>query len=216
MKPILLTTFIFLSQFLSAQTDYLGLRGGLNWSNVKTDTPFEDSDGTTGFLGGITYQHQFENGFYWGVDLLYSERGFEDELFPGSIDPCLNCLRVAEPVVHQLQYNYISMPIKVGITFGGAIKFFTDLALVPSTLIRARAHSIAFNTEIPEVDEFDLATQIEAGATFRLYERWIAFGSVSYLSSITSITNANYFPDNKMQHRTVNLSFGIRYEIKKR
>lgn len=215
MRFTLLIAFVLFAHLLFAQKDLIGLRGGINWSHVKTDTPFEDSDATTGFLGGITYQHQFQSGLYWGVDVLYTERGFEDELIPGTFDPCLGCLRVAAPVDNQFNFDYLSFPVKVGFTFGEQVMFFTDFALVPATLVNGNIETTNSSQEITEADQFDLATQIEIGAAFHLFEGWAAYGSLSYLNSLTSSTNANYFPGDQMLHRNVNLSFGVRYELKR-
>lgn len=215
MKSILSIVFVLFAQFVIAQKDSFGFRGGVNWTNVKTDTPFDGSETITGIIGGISYQHQFKSGLYLGVDALYAERGFENDLFPGQVDPCFNCLRIAFPVDNKYNFNYFSFPVKAGYTFGDQFMFFADLALVPSALDRTHTSAPEFDEVLERVDRFDLATQIEAGIAFKLFESWTGFSSLGILRSLTSITNDQYFSGNELLHKGINLSFGVRYEFKR-
>lgn len=215
MRSILLTVFVLLTQFVFAQKDFIGIRGGINWTDVRTDTPFENNDPTTGFIGGITYERQLTSGIYWGADFLYAQRGFEDDLFPGAFDPCINCLRIAAPVDNEFNYDYVSVPIRIGYTFGNELKFFADLALVPSWLVQSDIDAgDFFSQEIEDVDSFDFGSQIEMGTAYQLFDGWTLFGSLGYYHGLTSITNDRYFRDNSMRHRSIGLSFGVKYELR--
>ncbi|MDW3191556.1 MAG: outer membrane beta-barrel protein [Cytophagales bacterium] len=214
MRSILLTVFVLITQLAFAQKDLIGIRGGLNWTDVINDSPFENSDPSTGFIGGISYERQLESGVYWGADFLYAQRGFEDDLFPGAFDPCIGCLRVAAPVNNQFNYDYVSVPIQIGYTFGNELKFFADVALVPSWLVQSDIEAgDFFSQEIEGVDSFDLGSQIELGTSYEISENWHLFGALGYFHGLTSITNDRYFRDNKIIHRSIGLSFGVKYEL---
>lgn len=216
MKPVLLISFLFSSYFLTAQNDFLGVKVGTIWSNVRTNTILDGSDVANRFVGGLTYQHQFRNGIYVGSDFLYGERGFRADLIPGSLDPCLGCLRVAPvEVMNKFNFNYFSIPLKVGIVRGQNILFNADIALVPSVLINARNASDSNSEAITGPDEFDLSAQIEAGIGFPIYSDLIAYGSLAFTRSLTSVTSADYFSDQYMFHQGVILSFGVRYKLTK-
>lgn len=215
MRSILLTVFVLFSHLVFAQKDLLGLRGGIDWTNVSTDTPLTGKHNSVNTISGITYQHQFQNGFYFGLEALYSERGFESDVFPENADPCIGCLRIAFPVEREFNFNYLSFPVKAGFTIGNQLSFFADLALVPSVLERANAQTTGLDESISDADQFDLATRIETGVAFELFQGWSGFGSVGFLHSLTPSTVESYFAGNRMYHRNINLSFGVRYALKR-
>ena len=215
-KPGLIVVFVLFAQVLFAQRHFIGVKGGINWSYAKTNTAFDGHDAARRFQGGLTYRHQFNNGFYLGTDWIYAERGFENGLFTGDLllDICPFCSRIAIPESDRFIYNYWSLPIKAGFTIGDNIMFFSDVAIVPSRLIHATDLSPYYPDGYGKPDEWDFAAQLEVGGAFRLYSRWAAYGSLSYLHGITSATNNEYFPEENLFHRGANFSFGVTYELK--
>ena len=76
MRKIITVLMIVISIPTFGQDHFIGLRGGINWTNVNSSNFISNNDNRTGFNSGLTYQYYLSERFSLGIDLLYFQRGF--------------------------------------------------------------------------------------------------------------------------------------------
>jgi hypothetical protein len=62
------------------QNHVIGLKGGINWTNVISDNFLSDNEYRNGFVSGLTYEYEFKRKFQIGLDLVYSQKGFKNDI----------------------------------------------------------------------------------------------------------------------------------------
>jgi len=208
MKKLLL--FILLASSLVAvgQKHFIGVRGGVNLSNVNQEYSVINTSSEPGFSGGLTYDFHFKEHITMGADLLYFQNGFGLKTFYLSTQPAT--------ITDSFNYNYLSLPLKSGITVGNTFSGFLNLGLIPSVILNAKTTtSSSMGSETWDVTDsatkFDLAGLIEMGGSLLVHENIKAFISVEFRHSITSFKNYEYFPNNALRHYNTIFSFGIKY-----
>lgn len=199
------------------QNHYLGIRAGSNFSNSSTNSAFfDDFNSRTGLLAGITYEYSFLKMFRFGADLLYDQRGQK------MTSTLTN--EIGEPIGEgdvQYIYDYLSIPVKAGISLGNRLFFFANIGLVPAFNISAR---VKYPTDVQgqmeddisnRVESFDLAGMAEAGAGLNFLSRFKAFVAVSYTHSFNDFNKGDYFFGAEMRHYSISVNGGISYALKK-
>lgn len=211
MKHKLLIIMLAATLPIWGQSHIVGIKSGINLSNVKTSNFNSIITNRTGFGSGINYEFQPNDKYKLLVDLIYLQNGFvRDKTATG------------ETLNASYHYGYLSLPIKAGVAFGEKIGYIA-LGIVPAILVNDNAmlptpQDIANNGQLAnltnEPSKFDLAGVVEVGANYEFNEKYILTISVAYQQSFTSITNANYWPDSKIQHYGIQLSLGLKYILK--
>ncbi len=234
MKNIFFSTLFLFSLSLLGQNNQIGIKGGLNMTNVTTKNFLNDNIDRTGYSCGLTYEHLFKKGTLsakghpgnssqaFGLDIIYTQRGFENDII--FTDNYGNPTGIKRRSFYN--YDYISIPIKVGFNIGNKLYFFTNIGACPSILIKA-------TTETPSVDamgnvtgtatfdvtanvsKFDFAAFAEMGIGFKFKDRLWLFSSFTYQRSFTTISNTNYFAGSKILHYGKTISIGLKYSLKK-
>ena len=201
------------------QNHFIGLKGGINWTNVISDNFLSNNDYRNGFVGGLTYEYDFKKKFHIGLDLVYSQKGFTNDII--FTDEYGN--PTGEKATSEFNYDYLSFPIKGGLVLGNRISGFINLGLVPSLLIEAKTIEPAIKgitgkktyDVTDKVTKFDFGGLIEIGGSYKFKERFFLFTSFAYQQSFTTITNEDYFSNGKAKHYGMTLSIGLKYALKK-
>ena len=178
-----------------AQTPYrqLGIKAGMNISNVKTDVP---SYTTKDIIGGnlsVTYDRVHFRFLTVGGEFNWVQRGFT---FPITVtDSVGTTLGVADL---RNKFNYFSVPVKLGVQFGNRVYIFGNAAFIPGYLLKAVS-------EVPVVDgsgqiidytwqdasntaaQFDLSTQIEVGVGITKAKRFKFYVSAAKQQALLNI-----------------------------
>lgn len=221
MRKIITLLWIIFSIPVLGQEHYIGIKSGLNWTDVNSinflRSNLQTRESRIGFNGGLMYQYHFNEKFNLGIDFLYSQKGFTQKI--GFLDGNGNPFDQEEN--SKFNYDYLSFPIKGGIVIGDQLSGFANLGLTPSVLINAAQ----ITTEIEGVSEeiirkitnkvsrFDIGGIVEIGANYSILDSVLLFTSIGYQISFTSITNDNYFASAEVRHYGIILSFGLKYVL---
>lgn len=224
MKKITVLILIILSLKVAGQNNNVGIVGGINLTNV-TVKPIAyplPTGNRIGFTGGLTYEHLFKNNFSIGADVIYIQRGFTNKIF--LTDASGNVLGDA---TIKFGYDYISIPIKAGFTFGKKVFGFVKAGVLPSYLVSAKTIAPTFDAsgkvngtenvdETKIVTKFDIAGIAEIGGGIKVKEKAWLFLSFAGQYSFTTITNKQYFGTGTIiKHYGMSLSIGLKYNITK-
>lgn len=219
MRKILIVIISLSSLPVFGQNHFVGLKNGINWANVNSSNFLNDNDNRRGYTGGLTYQYSLNEKFNLGLDLLYSQRGFTNDIvFTNEFGT-----PTGERATVNFDYDYLAIPLKGGIVIGDTFSGFANLGIVPSILLDATTTTPAIEgfqerTTInitDRVNKFDLAGLAEIGANYPINSNFLLSASLGYQHSFTSITNDNYFSGSEIRHYEIVLSFGIKYALKK-
>ena len=218
MRKIITVLILILTIPVFGQNHFIGLKGGINWTNVISDNFLSDNNYRNGFTSGLTYEYQFKQRFHFGFDLVYSKKGFKNDIV--FTDETGN--PIGEKATSDFNYDYLSLPIKGGFSIGNNFAGFLNIGVIPSLLINAETIIPTFDNIDGEtfdvtdlVTKFDLGGLIEIGGSYKLKERFLLFTSFIYQQSFTTITNSDYFSNGKAKHYGMTLSIGIKYALKK-
>ena len=215
-KNAIIVLLVIFSVTAFGQNHFIGLKGGMSWTKIIMDKSLVDNKFRTGFSSGLTYSYRFLDNVTLGIDLLYAQKGFKNEIvFTNQHGNLIGTKGFVE-----FNYNYLSFPIKVGYIIGNTIEGFINLGIVPSFLMNAETkiptpddNYTIDNTD--EVTKFDFAGIIEIGGNYKINDRFLLFASFDYQGSFTTITNNDYFPKSKLKHHGMTLSLGLKYALRK-
>lgn len=198
----------------NAQRHLVGIKGGINWSNIYTNEGFVDTKYKTGGVLGLSYENQFKSNLMIGGDITYMQRGFVLKSY--YYDAQGNPLGDGEVIWN---FNYLALPIKGGYTFGNDISGFINIGLAPSFLNKANVKMPEFtpgaDIEITDrVTKFDLAGFVECGGNISLATDLYITATISYQYSFTAFTKQEFFENENMKHYGITVMAGIKYVIK--
>jgi hypothetical protein len=219
MRKILTVLTIFISIQTYGQNHFLGMQGGINLTNVNSSNFMSNNDNRTGFNGGLTYQYYLNERFNLGIDLLYFQRGFTNDIV--FTDEFGN--PTGESATSEFNYDYLSLPLKGGIVIGDKFSGFANLGIIPSFLLDAKTITPAIegfqeettNNVTDRVTKFDMGGLVEIGANYKITPDFLLSATFGYQHSFTSITNDNYFSNGEVRHCGMVLSIGLKYALKK-
>ena len=222
MKKIFLIVLTITTLKVAGQNHIVGVKGGVNWTNISQNNFVSQHDNRTGLFAGLTYEYLFNKHFLIGADLIYNQRGFTNDIvFTDNLgNP------TGEKYTAKFNYDYVSLPIKAGFNIGNKIYGFTNIGVVPSLLVDAKTISPTFNTVgkvtgnetidvTSRVTKFDFAGLAEIGGGYKFKNRYWLFTSVAYQYSFTAITNSEYFSNSKIRHNGMTLSIGLKCALTK-
>jgi hypothetical protein len=217
MKNLIAILTILFSIPVFGQKQYLGLKGGMSWTNIISDNFSDKNDSRNGFTGGLTYEYEFMKNFHLELDFLYAQKGFRNDIiFTDQFGQ-----PTGEEYTTHYDYDYLSLPIKGSFSIGNKLSGFINVGIVSSYLIKASIRTPGLNLfgfdadsdDIDKVNRFDFSGIAEVGGSYKLKERFLLFTSFSYQQSFTSITTENYFSNSDIRHYGMILSLGLKYAI---
>jgi len=219
MKTTILILSIFLAIPATGQNHYIGTKLGINVTNVHLTNFMIDNENGIGFVGGLTYEYKLRSKFSIETDLLYSQKGFTNSLVYA-----FNSVTLEEKKSKtDFNYDYISIPTKMGFSFGNIISGIFKMGIVPSILVNAKklegkidgiTDDRSYNLT-DRVRRFDFGGLIEVGCNYKLREQFLIFSALAYQQSFTTITNEDYFSDSKIKHYGLSGFVGLKYSLKK-
>jgi hypothetical protein len=222
MKNILLIILTIATLKVVGQNHFIGLKGGVNSTNITSSNFLSQTDSRTGLTAGLTYEYLFKKHFSVGADLIYNQRGFTNDIvFTDNLgNP------TGEKYTTTFNYDYVSLPIKTGFNFGTKFYGYTNIGVIPSLLADAKTPTPTFDTDgkltgnetfdvTNRVSKFDFAGLVEIGGGYKFKGRYWLFTSFSYQHSFTSITNSDYFANSKIKHYGMTLNLGLKYALTK-
>lgn len=221
-KQLLFTLLTMTSLHLIGQNDWIGLKVGLNSTNTSSDFISSTNYAKTGLSAGLTYEHACKGHLFFGADLIYNQRGFKDDIIFYTIEGNTT----GERYTLKYHYNYLSVPLKLGLTFGEKLCGFTNFGVIPSLLVKANTISPTFDSNAQRIGDetidvtnraskFDFAGLIEIGAAYRINERYVFAASFSYQRSLTTLTNSDYFANSTIKMHGMALNLGVKYALTK-
>lgn len=212
-----------LNSMVTLGQDLISIRGGVIMTNVH-DAPrgfFSDNDSKHGVSAGVGLEHFFGSTFSVGAGVMYNQMGFKNDSYP-----LFDITPVGKRPAAKLGYNYVSIPVKAGITLGHKHRFsgFAAIGIMPSILVRAVTKAPEYNlygyvigresyNVTDQVSRFDLSELLEIGVNYRVDERYWVFSSILYQNSLTTLTNRDYFYEEKLRHYGLSISLGLKYKL---
>lgn len=176
------------------QSHLVGIRAGINYSDIiiKGLSPY--SEPMLGLVGGLKYEMILADNNSIGVDILFNQQGLEF-------------------ISGKYRYDYISVPIKYGYVIGNRIKFTPKVGIQPSLLLNAMYSGATYDEDgnligngilniYTDSPKFDLAGIAELELGFGI-ERLEIFTLLSFNYSLPSFSD----------HYGITLSIGLKYII---
>jgi opacity protein-like surface antigen len=219
MKTILFVLVMLASTNIFSQSNSIGIKTGASFSNVISKRFMSNNEQKIGIVAGITYDYSFSKHFFAGVEANYEQRGFKNYIIFTDING--NPTGRKEPT--HFQYDYLSLPVKLGYRVGNKFFGFAGIGIIPAYMIKATAMVPAFGENFVVigqtiskshiVSKFDFGGLAEIGGGFIFKENFSLNISFRYQRSFTSISNDNYFPTSEIRHITMQPSIGIKYSF---
>ena len=220
MKKAIIIILTLISLNVVGQNHLIGIKGSTNWTNVSSNDIFSGTNYRTGLSGGLTYEYLFRTHLSLGVDLIYNQRGFTDNV------TIMDNQGIPIGDKAKYKYDYISIPFKTGYNIGNSFYSFVNVGLIPSLLVNAKLASYRIQSDgktvisevqdmTNEVTKFDLAGLFEIGGGYKFKTGYWLFSSIGYQQSFTTITNSEYFANNKIRHNGIIFTVGLKYALRK-
>jgi len=222
-KRILVLLLTFTTITVNGQNHFIGVESGVNFTNVAAKSFVDGRDFRTSLPLGITYEYIFKSGFSVGADIVYNQRGFISDFIYTDVSG----IPTGQKGTFKFNYDYLTVPLKVGYNYGKIFYSFANIGLTPSILLEAK-HLIP-EIELPEtflsserynltnkVNRFDIGGILEIGGGYKFKDRLLGFLSLSYQHSLTTFTNSDYFADSKARHYGMTVNLGIKYALTKK
>ncbi|MFD1550659.1 porin family protein [Putridiphycobacter roseus] len=194
------------------QNHFVGLKGGIGTTNINPSF-LSDTENRIGFNYGLTYDYQLNKKFNIGVEFLYFQKGFSNEII---FTDALGKPTFSSSIKTNL--DYFAMPLKGGFLFGNKITGFVNLGIIPALLLEAK--SIIPATEglteestsydIDYIRKVELGGLIEVGANYKIASNFLLSTACGFHHSITSIIEGS----NSRNYGIV-LSIGLKYALKR-
>ena len=220
MKKLIILIVMTYALAANAQTEFVGIKAGGSLTNVLVENFNAEQHYRPGMLFGFSYEYIFQNNFSIGAELIYNQRGMRNHIqFTDNLgDP------MGDMVIYKYNYDYLSLPLKIGINKGQTVSCFANIGLMPSVLISAQTITpeIQINQfSLPgqtydvksSVNKFDIGGLVEIGGAFKLMDRYYLSTSLAYMQSFTSITNSNYFSNSEIRHHGIMLNLGLKINL---
>ena len=142
MRKIIAVLTIVISIPTFGQNHYIGLKGGINRTNINSTNFLSNRnkiDNGTGINAGITYEYSFNKRFNLGMDLLFLQKGFRTEFIITEEDGFRYL--IGGKIDSEYDFDYFSFPIKGGVSIGNKFSGFVNIGIIPSILNKATVTS---------------------------------------------------------------------------
>ena len=219
MRQTLIFLFILISSVAFGQKHLIGIQGGLSFTNFTSKESFENTSRRTGFIGGVTYDFMLTEKYRIGVDILYSQQGVKDKFILTND----NDVFIGEEKT-EMNYDYLSLPIKFGYELGEKIKMIPKIGVVPAFVLKAEITTPTFDgngivtgketiDHIDYVSKFDFGGIVELGIETDLTKNIIFCSNLNYKHSLTTFSNSDYFEGQNMRHYGFSIAVGLKYKL---
>lgn len=217
MRLFLFSLLLSVSISIQAQHQSVGIKGGVNWTNISPSNDELNDYFRSSYAFGVTFDRKVGDHIQFGAELLYLERGVVvDALALDREGEVIDSLSQGK---NESNYKYIAVPIKAGYVVGEKVSGSLSIGIVPSYLLKATlfwSESLAQYMR-PTVDlterasAFDLAGLIEAGGNVQISEKLLFCTALSFQHSFIATTKSEYTNEVKRMHYGIMLTGGIKY-----
>lgn len=216
--PIIL--FVILCSNLIAQSNSIGVFGGLNVSNANVSvTKTENPDGNIGFnrksligfVGGLKYQRVFNIPFVLDVEMIMNQLGYQVHYDKIELNEHVVVVNQVDKEI--IRYNYILIPILFGYKVGEVFSIIPKIGFQPSYLINGITKSNVANNDVDlkHYNRFDLAGVIEVELCYMFYDSWGIFACFDGKYSFTNYKKLNN--DSVAKHYLFSTVCGVKYSF---
>ena len=215
-KYLVVLLFAMLSSNVFAQSNSIGIFGGVNVSNAKIENYFDNNSKTlTSITYGINYQRVFNIPFVIDCGLLMNNIGCKIEVdYRNENNEDLGTCDTP------WKYRYFSMPILFGYRFGDKLSITPKVGLQMSYLVDSRLKGTFNGATIDDKQDlkyfhrFDLAGVVEAEFGYKLYNNWRIFMDLSGKYSFTNSADfINIYKDTTIHHYSFSTVCGVKYSF---
>jgi len=221
MKKLIFILFTVCSFHAMGQHFLVGIRGGVNSTNIRPDD-FLKTENRTGFSFGSTFDFSFTEHLMFGTGLMYDQRGFTiSSIFTDEYgNPTGQKIKV------RFNYDYLAVPLKSTVIFGRKLYGFASLGIVPAVIISAKTkipgytldeHGITVDAAsidvTKHVTKVDIAGLIEVGGGYKFKEKYLVYSSIALQHSLNTYSNKDFFSSFQLRHYGMNVSLGLKYKL---
>ena len=214
MKLYLTTVFLSVLSFsaISQNKHSINVYGGVNISSIyNADFISDDVDALIKPLVGAGYQLIIKDNFSIEMGLMSNQQGYVN-----SVDFTIPGDSSLKRAVYEFQFNYISIPAKLGWVFNlKNISLIPKLGVIPSfftngkSVIRETDVTFLKDETLEADNKFDFAALAELSLEASLNSEFSLFTAIGYRQSLTS-----YFDENesvKPKYLGFSTSLGVKY-----
>ena len=222
MKKIIILLLTLTAINVAGQNNLIGIKGGINWTNISLSPPSDIINCRTGLNSGLTYEYLLNTHFSLGADLIYNQRGERSVAY--FTDQAGN--DTGDKAIEKFNIDYISVPLKVGYQIGHKFYGFANIGVIPSMVEHATLYTPLYESYgrmfisatadmTKRVTKFDIAGLLELGGGYKFKNRYWLFTSIGYQYSFTTLYNSNYFINDNLRNHGITWSVGIKYALTK-
>lgn len=203
MKKLLAILLLLSTSPIFSQNHLIGLQSGVSWINVNSSENNDLYKARLGAMFGFNYQYQFKNKLQLGVDVLYAQKRqvvkgqYTHNSFPPNQRGFIynpNPTRQDGDIVQYKQdeqYNYLSMPLKLGYSIGNKLRGFMNVGLVPSLILSSKytytenggPRTETFVVGTYSEESLDIAGIVELGSSYTIKQQYVMFLLCNFQSS---------------------------------
>lgn len=203
--------FLICSSLTFGQNHFIGIKGGFTQTNAPT---YENYLSRKGFLSGFSYDLTTKRKISFGAELLYEQRGFINKFYlytgVGNKDYSSHS-----------NYNYISLPIKIGFKSSNRFFVYGNVGTIPAILVNANYNTYLFKNQeyvgdttislLKNGRSVDLSLFTEIGCGFKINKNFSVVSSFRKQFTFLSFKLNNQ--SSSFQYSGINLSLGVKYNL---
>lgn len=221
MRQFLILLFILISSVAFGQKHLIGIQGGLTFTSFTSKENFKNTSPRIGFIGGVNYDFLLTENYRIGIDILYSQQGVKDKfIFTNDVNMIIGEEK------NEMNYDYLSLPIKFGFELGEKIKMIPKIGILPAFVLKAEITSpiidgngmVTGQVTIDHKDyvsKFDFGGILEFEIETNLTKNIIFCSNLNYKHSLTTFSNSDYFDGQDMRHYGFSVVVGLKYKLNK-
>jgi len=220
MKKIILIIAILYSNRIYCQNHNVGIKIGSSITNVTKQRFVSSTDNRFGLNFCFTYEHLSKKYFSIGTEIVYNQKGFrtDNNFTDDKGNP------IGKKSTTKFNYDYITVPIKVGLNYGNKLYGFTNIAIAASKLIDAKTIVPVINSDLEVIGtqtsnltkyvrKFDIGGNVEFGIGLKFRNKFRVFTSFAYQHSFIPFSNSKYFSNSNLLHNGKVFSIGLNYKL---
>ena len=213
---LLLFLLAIISTSILAQSNSIGVFGGINVSNMKIENYYNnDSKSLTRFVCGIKYQRVFSKPFVIDAGIVYNTIGCKIEVnWRNENNEDLGTYDT--PWIHR----YVSIPVAFGYKFGDAFSIIPKIGFQMSYLMDSRIkganNGVTYDNklDLEYYNRFDFAGVVDVELCYDFSSNWGMFFDLSGKYSFTNSANfVNIYKDTKLHHYSLSAVCGVKYSF---
>lgn len=201
---------------VSGQNHYIGVKAGYISSNISSsEDVMEDTKARNGLVAGLNYEYNFLKFFSAGAEVLYEQRGWNQEIiYTNEIG-----LEIGEGTI-EYNYDYVSIPLKAGVILGNRLSVYANLGVVNSFSLSSEVTipypdgSYSKEDMTEHVNTYDIAGLIDLGGSLKFAGRFKIYLNLNYQHSFSAF-NIAYFSNTELRHYSFSATTGLKYALRK-